>query len=253
MIRILKFLMFAMIVPVILVHHGLIILFLRNREKRIKTLVNSLQHYCRFGLKALHFELVYDFDPKKIGNSLIVANHLSYMDVLCLSSLLPASYVTSVEMKHTPVLGQVCQMCACLFTERRRRKRNSKTHDKEISQMKEYLHSGVNIVLFPESTTSPGDHVMPFKTSLLESGIQSNSVFQPMALAYSSRKVAWHGDDISFVSHLWTMAGEKKIKAYVSLGEPLLLAPGEGRKEVGLRLHAAVDKLFHKSNLSLES
>ena len=251
--RSLKFFGFALSVPFILVHHGILILCIRDKEKRTKALVKSLQSYCRFGLKALHFELVYDFDPKTIGNSLIVSNHLSYMDVLCISSLLPASYVTSVEMKSTPVLGQICQLCACLFTERRRSKRNSKTHDKEINQMKEYLHSGVNIVLFPESTTSPGDHVMPFKTSLLESGIQSNSVFQPIALAYSSRKVAWYGDDISFLSHLWTMAGEDKIRAYVSLGKPVHLEEGEGRKEVGLRLFGSVKELFEKCNLSMLS
>ena len=114
--------------------------------------------------------------------------------------------------------------------------------------MKEYLHSGVNIVLFPESTTSSGDGVMGFKTSLLESGIQSKSTFQPLALAYSSRKVAWYGDDLSFVAHLWALAGEGKIKAYISLGEAIELQEGEGRKEVGLRLHHSVSELFKKSH-----
>jgi 1-acyl-sn-glycerol-3-phosphate acyltransferase len=251
--KISKFLLFALVVPFIGVHHGLLILFIRNKDKRTKALVKSLQTYCRYGLKRLDFELVYDFDPKAIGQSLIISNHLSYMDVLCISSILPASYVTSVEMKNTPVLGQVCQLCACLFTERRRSKRNSKTHEKEIGQMKEYLDNGVNVVLFPESTTSPGDSVMPFKTSLLESGIQSNSIFQPIALIYSSRKVAWYGDDISFASHLWTMVGEGKIHAHIVLGEPIRLIEGEGRKEVGKRLHDAVSELFDNSKQILNS
>ncbi len=123
-----------------------------ENEKRAKALVKSLQSYCRFGLKVLDFEVIHDLKTESIGHSLIISNHLSYMDVLCLSSLFPASYVTSIEMKNTPVLGQVCQLSACLFTERRRSKRNSKTHDKEIGQMKEYLHSGVNIVLFIEES-----------------------------------------------------------------------------------------------------
>lgn len=250
--RISKFFSFALVVPFICIHHGLIYLFVRNKEKRTKALVRSLQNYCRYGLKVLNFELVYDFDPKVVGESLIISNHLSYMDVLCISSILPASYVTSVEMKNTPVLGQVCQLSACLFTERRRSKRNSKTHVKEIDQMKDYLHNGINIVLFPESTTSPGDTVMPFKTSLLESGIQAKSVFQPIGIAYSSRKVAWYGDDLSFGAHLWQMVGEGRIKAYVTLGDPIVLKEGEGRKEVGLRLHDAVTALFEKSTKLIE-
>jgi 1-acyl-sn-glycerol-3-phosphate acyltransferase len=251
--RFLKVFFFTLIVPLICIHHGFIILIIRNKEKRTKALVRSLQNYCRYGLKILQFELICDFKHDAVGNSLIIANHLSYMDVLCLSSVLPASYVTSVEMKNTPILGEVCQLSACLFTERRRSKRNNKTHEKEIGQMKEYLKNGVNIVLFPESTTSPGDTVMPFKTSLLESGIQSKSVFQPMALCYSSRKVAWFGDDLSFASHLWTMAGEDKIRAYLVLGGPIYLDEGEGRKEIGLRLHSAVTSLFEKCNFLMKS
>jgi 1-acyl-sn-glycerol-3-phosphate acyltransferase len=236
-----------MIVPFICVHHTFII-FTHSEEKRTKALLKSLQSYCRMALKILQIELVYDFDPELIRNRLVISNHLSYVDVLCLSSLFPAAYITSVEIRETPVLGQICQLNGCLFTERRRAKRNAKTHAKEIEQMLTYLKSEINIVLFPESTTSEGHGVLPFKTSLLESGIHGNSHYQPLAITYSSPHVPWFGDDVSFVAHLWTLVSSDKIQAYISRGDSYQGIPGEGRKELGVRLHGSVSELFEKSN-----
>jgi 1-acyl-sn-glycerol-3-phosphate acyltransferase len=244
----LKFIFFSSLVPILCVHHALLIIFIRDNEKRTKSLVKSLQSYCRVGLKILDIELVYDFDPELIRNRFIISNHLSYIDVLCFSALFPAAYITSVEMKETPILGQVCQLSGCIFTERRRRKRNAKTHGREIGHMTSYLKSGVNIVLFPESTTSIGETVLPFKTSLFESGIMTESYFHPLAIHYSSSNVPWYGDDISFIAHLWSLVQSNKIKAYITHGEPHQSQAGDDRKALGLRLHGLVLDLFSKCN-----
>lgn len=246
--HIFKFLSFLCLVPALIVHHSLIFIFITNQEKRTLALISSLQTYSRLGLRILGINLIYDFDPRSVKNSLVVTNHLSYIDVLAFSSLFPAAYVTSVEIKNTPVLGQVCQLCGCIFTERRRKKRTSETHAFEIKKMVSYLQMGANIVLFPEATSTAGHSVLPFKTSLLEGAIQGRTEFRPMGISYSSPGVAWFGD-MTFLPHLWQLCRSEGINAYIALGKTYSHGNDEGRKEIGVKLHLSVSALHADCNL----
>lgn len=248
MIQLIKFLSFLCLVPALILHHSLIFILIRNHEKRTLILISSLQNYCRLGLKILDIRASYEFDPQSIKNNLIVTNHLSYIDVLVFSSLFPAAYVTSIEIKNSPVLGQVCLLCGCIFTERRRKKRTTETHTQEINKMVSYLRMGANIVLFPEATSTAGHSVLPFKTSLLESAIQGGNEFLPMGISYSSPRVAWYGD-MTFLPHLWQLCGLSETKSFIALGSPYQQETEEGRKEIGVKLHVAVSSLHKTCNL----
>jgi 1-acyl-sn-glycerol-3-phosphate acyltransferase len=95
-------------------------------------------------------------------NYFIVSNHLSYIDILLISSVLPTSFVTSVEMKNTPFLGQIIQLAGCLFVERR----NKKNIMNEIGDIENALNKGLNVTVFPEATSTNGEQVLKFKRSL---------------------------------------------------------------------------------------
>lgn len=245
--QLIKFFVFLCLIPAILFHHSILCLFIRNPKKRTLALIKSLQNYCRIGLNILDIRLDYSFDPSVVKNHLIVSNHLSYIDVLVFSSLFPASYITSTEIKNSPILGQVCQLCGCIFTERRRKKRHAETHANEIRQMVTYLKMGANIVLFPEATSTAGTSVLPFKTSLLEGAISSGTPFLPIGIFYSSPGVAWYGD-MTFLPHLWQLCGLEGLKAFILLSDPYLPLEGEDRKVIGSKLHNSVSSLHAACN-----
>ena len=185
----------------------------------------------------------YDFDPALIKNKLVVSNHLSYLDVLCFSSLFPASYVTSVEIRETPVLGILCELCGCVFTERRRKFRTMDCHEQEIQRMEKTLSSGINLVLFPEGTSTTGEEILPFKTSLLE----VSGIFLPMALKYNSPAVPWYGE-MTFIPHFWVLCGQEGLICRMALGRPHIPEQDEGRKVTGLRLFTEVKELHARCN-----
>lgn len=111
---------------------------------------------------------------------LIVANHLSYLDILILASLTPSVFVTSVELGNTAVLGLLSKLGGSIFVERR----NPASLKKEIETISQALSDGFSVVLFPEGTTSNGDRVRPFKMSLFDAAVRSKSDVLPVCLRY---------------------------------------------------------------------
>lgn len=150
-------------------------------------------------------------------NFFIVGNHLSYIDILVLSSYLPTSFVTSMEMKRTPVLGQICTLAGCLFVERRSRS-NIKN---EISEISEALKNGINVTVFPEATSTNGEQVLPFKRSLFQAAIEAKKEVLPVTINYTAVNgerlsranrdfVCWYGD-MEFLPHLFDLCKQKVI------------------------------------------
>src|SRR5437764_10384856 len=108
------------------------------------------------------------------SNGLLVCNHLSYMDILVLSSLTPAVFVAKREVKSWPVFGWFARLAGTLFVDCERRTQVGKV----TNQIESVLNEGVLTILFPEGTSSGGETVLPFKSSLLEPATrQTNSLY----------------------------------------------------------------------------
>ena len=112
---------------------------------------------------------------------LIIANHVSYVDVLVLSSLLPSVFITSVELGDTLLLGPLARFGGSLFVERRKRSGVKR----EIEEIARVLEQGFNVVLFPEGTTSNGERVLSFKKSLFDSAVRVHAEVLPVCLRYT--------------------------------------------------------------------
>src|SRR6185437_308568 len=98
------------------------------------------------------------------AKGLLVSNHLSYVDILIISSITPAIFVAKREVSGWPVFGPLARMGGTLFVDRGRRTLVGKTTD----EIQSALDQGALVVLFPEGTSSNGQTVLPFKSSLLE-------------------------------------------------------------------------------------
>lgn len=198
-----------------LAHMGVIWLVVRKRWPRIRLANRILSGYCKFGLFLLNIRV------RPVGlenvlnheNVLLVGNHLSYIDVLVVCSLRPCCFVTSVEVKETPGLGQICQMAGCLFVERR----NKLNILNEVQELTEGLEHHLTVAIFPEATSSNGEQILRFRRPLYLSAIQAAKPVVPFCLNYHTvggqpintltrDSIFWYGD-MDFVPHLWRLAG----------------------------------------------
>lgn len=172
----------------------------------------------------------------------IAANHISWMDILVLSSLAPISFIAKDEVKEWPVFGSLAKWQDSIFVDRSSRL-SVRTQAEAINQR---LLAGDNIVLFPEGTTSDGNFIYPFKSSLfgaLGVGAQEmTSPIQPVSIAYVSHHglpmsrferplAAWPGD-VGMTTHLLRVLREARLGVVVTFGEPIRQTEQMNRKQI---------------------
>jgi 1-acyl-sn-glycerol-3-phosphate acyltransferase len=109
---------------------------------------------------------------------LLVANHLSYLDIVLLSSLTPCVFVAKNEVKDWPVFGWFARLAGTVFVDRNDRRDAARANELIRSALRE----GALVVLFPEGTSSNGSTVLPFKSSLLQAAIGERVPFTGAAL-----------------------------------------------------------------------
>jgi 1-acyl-sn-glycerol-3-phosphate acyltransferase len=179
---------------------------------------------------------------------LLVANHLSYLDILAISTVTPAVFVSKAEVRRWPLFGWFASCAGTVFVERERR-----THVGQVNrEIAAALAAGALVVLFPEGTSSNGQTVLPFRSSLLEPAAAGNHEISVAWLHYelepgdgdAANEICYWGDH-HFVSHLIRLAGKKSIRATIRFGQ--FQRTTDDRKELAKQLHAAVSELKARS------
>jgi lyso-ornithine lipid O-acyltransferase len=179
-------------------------------------------------------------------SGLLASNHLSYLDILLLGSLTPAVFVSKADVKQWPVFGWFASWGGTVFVRREKRGEVGAVGD----QIRQLLQAGYLVVLFPEGTSSGGETVLPFKSSLLEPVAGQTHDVHAAGIAYSlsdgdpGEDVCYWGDMV-FGPHLVKLLGKAKVHARVNFAD--ISAPAPDRKELAKQLHAAVLELHAKS------
>ncbi len=205
--------------------------YLVNPMKARRILCAIVSFYCRVGLLLFGINVTENYKANKLGlvdkNFLIVSNHMSYMDILIMCSRHPACFVTSVEMRDIPFLGHMCKLAGCVFVERR----NKKNLGLEVEEITEALKSGLNVVIFPEATSTNGEQVIRFKRPLFNASLESNIPVLPMTVNYNKMDgkkidrsnrdyICWYGD-MTFFDHLLKLCTITKTEASLTIGEAI--------------------------------
>lgn len=215
----LKLLAFFCLALIFIVHHQLIYWVIRNKQRRLNTILKSINRYCHLTLKLLSIQVEKHGELGDARSRLMVANHLSYIDALVVYSLNPCLFVTSVEIQHTFLLGQLTSLSGCFFVERRKVLRSEQRMKFEINELKFHLAQGHNIFLFPEGTSSAGETVLPFKAHFFQVAMDSGRGVLPMVLSYQGENrdvVPWYGK-MTFADHLYRICLQEKIEAKVDI------------------------------------
>lgn len=169
--------------------------------------------------------------------TLFVSNHVSYLDVFVLGKYIPAFFIAKSEVSGWPILGWLAKTQNTLFFER-----NSKKVRHQMVIMSEHFNQHGNLILFPEGTSTEGEHVEPFKSSLLQAAelSQETVVIQPVTLAYTKYnnkpmcrqrrdQYAWYAK-MPFASHFFNALGLGKADVEIIFHPPVTLAEFEDRK-----------------------
>ncbi|MCT4643241.1 MAG: 1-acyl-sn-glycerol-3-phosphate acyltransferase [Bacteriovoracaceae bacterium] len=223
----------------------------KNSLKRKLRLSYMVSMISRWILKFLSIE-VEVINKQEVKSSFIVANHLSYIDIFIICGAYPCAFVTSIEMKKTLFLGQITSLAGCIFVERRSR---DNIH-KEIQKIKDVLDYGLNIVVFPEATSTNGEQMLPFKRSLFESAMLSGCKTRPLTLNYKTINgeklskqnrdlICWYAD-MEFAPHLLTLAGQGKITSTLMTHDALDSTEFNDTKELRDKAFDIISKHYEK-------
>jgi 1-acyl-sn-glycerol-3-phosphate acyltransferase len=184
---------------------------------------------------------------KSREGTLIIANHVSYVDVLVLSALVPSVFITSVELKHTPLLGLLAASGGSLFVERRK----PAGLKQEIDTIGRVLRQGFRVVLFPEGTTSNGDRVHP---SLFDAAVSADAPLVPVCLRYTSidneplsaanRDRLFYYGGVAFADHFPRLLSIRSITVEVTALRTVKPQDHPTRKELAAAAHAAICKAY---------
>ena len=176
------------------------------------------------------------------SGGLIVSNHLTYLDIVALSAALPCVFVSKMEVADWPLFGSFARRSGTLFLDRARRGAVSGM----AGQMREVLAAGLPLVFFPEGTSTNGDGLLPFKTSLFEPVAELGCAVTAAAISYSTadgsvrEEVHWWGV-MPLAPHLLKVFVKRRIDVTIRFGEP---RPRTGdRKAIARELHAEVTAL----------
>lgn len=185
--------------------------------------------------------------PIRDGGCLMAANHSSWLDIPVLSACTPVSFVAKREVDGWGIFGTLARLQRTLFVDRDRRAQTAAFRD----AMQARLSAGDHLVLFPEGTSSDGNHVLPFKSALMGAADCVVSTgrnrdarvrIQPVSVAYvrlhglpMGRQFrpffAWYGD-MDLVPHLWQALCLGPVDVVVHFHEPVTLDQFGDRKEL---------------------
>jgi 1-acyl-sn-glycerol-3-phosphate acyltransferase len=176
-------------------------------------------------LKLLHVRLrVIGVPPA--APTLVVANHISWLDIVLLGGILPASFVAKAEIARWPLINGLCRVADTRYIERG----NMESTQRNIAAIAATLRSGRNVAVFPEGTSTDGKQVKPFRRRLFQAALDSNTPVQAVALRYPSPQgnnpaVAYIGE-MSFGQSLLAVLAQPEIVAEAHF-LPLLPSPSD--------------------------
>lgn len=166
------------------------------------------------------------------GAYILVANHVSYVDILLLSSCVDVAFVSKAELLHWPFLGGLSASVGTIFIDRSSR-RDAVRVSGEIERT---LQGGLAVALFPEGTSTDGTIVLPFKSTLLEVAARADLPVHHAVIRYRQPEVTW-GGDTHFVKHVWGVLRLPRIDASLRFGGTV---HSRDRKELARELHREI-------------
>lgn len=214
----------------------------------------------RFVVRLVGIRIVVTGRPVPDRPLLLLANHMSWLDITVLASIAPVSFIAKKEVAGWGVFGWLAKLQRSVFIDRERRHTTGATADQVAGR----LSQGDIIVLFAEGTSSDGNRVLPFRSALvgaaqraLEGG-NGVAAIQPVAIAYTRMlglplgrqhrpQVAWYGGS-DLLPHLRRLLSLGAVDAHVVFGPARRLTPRDDRKQAAAEAGSLVRRIVAAIN-----
>ena len=203
-----------------------------------------VQVWSRGMLRRIGIELVVKGQPDMRGPLMLVANHISWLDITSLHAARFCRFVSKADIAQWPFIGKLASGIGTLFLERSSRRDAMRV----VHHMAASLRAGDVLAVFPEGTTSDGRSLLPFHANLIEAAIVSNVPVQPVALQFIDRTTGepsfapCYIDDDTLAGSVWRTLVTPGIAVVITFGETQL-AEGRDRRAWSKALQQAVSDL----------
>jgi 1-acyl-sn-glycerol-3-phosphate acyltransferase len=260
-----RFLKFVIIISIFFVKGIVISLVTTDSILKRKRLIMSGRRTSKSIVDTFGIELTCKNPIDENENALLIGNHIGFLDIVCLLAICDAVCITSLEMKNTPVLGQMSDLGGCAYVDRK----NRMGIQNELKDIIEVLKQGFRVVLYAESVASNGEQVLPFKKTLMTSAGLANRPIRPFVfnfvkvnggpVRYEHRdSVCWYGDQ-TFFPAIWRSMKLDSVACEIEFLPLIYPGQDEDRTVLANRVHAVISAKYRKfypgmnSNPSYES
>jgi 1-acyl-sn-glycerol-3-phosphate acyltransferase len=183
--------------------------------------------------------VVHNDSARLDAGALVVANHVSWIDIYVINAWRPTPFVSKAEIRQWPVVGWLAHQLGTVFIQREKRSDAKRI----MHELADRLSAGELMCVFPEGTTSDGLGLLPFHANMFQAAVSAASAVQPICLMYEdaqgrqSTAPAYIGE-VSLGESLDTLLRSGPLTAHVYVGEAL--APGVDRRTLAAQAEAAV-------------
>ena len=232
----LRLIIFLLLTLALLPFQFIIVFFIKNYAYIIPYFYHKI---CLriFGIKIKTFGKISINSP-----ILLISNHASYLDIIILGSLFKTSFIAKKEISKWPLLGILAKLQNTIFIDRR----VSSLKNQE-NQIIKHLNEKKNLVIFPEGTSSDGNRVLPFKSSLFnifEKNLNSKILVQTITIVYKKingipmnrierKNITWHSN-MDLIPNIFNVLKKLSIEVEIIFNDEFLPSKEYDRKKLAL-------------------
>ena len=232
----LRLIIFLLLTVALLPFQFIIVFFIKNYAYIIPYFYHKI---CLriFGIKIKTFGKVSINSP-----ILLISNHASYLDIIILGSLFKTSFIAKKEISKWPLLGILAKLQNTIFIDRR----VSSLKNQE-NQIIKHLNEKKNLLIFPEGTSSDGNRVLPFKSSLFnifEKNLNSKILVQTITIVYKKingipmnrierKNITWHSN-MDLIPNIFNVLKKLSIEVEIIFNDEFLPSKEYDRKKLAL-------------------
>ena len=194
-----------------------------------------------------------------LTNALLVANHVSWVDVFIINARYPSHFVAKSEVRRWPLIGPLAALAGTVFVARERPSELKTT----VSLLAHKLRAGERIACFPEGTSAAQGDLQPFRANLFEAAIEAGVPVQALAISYVDDDGALHPSveyiaTTSLVASMLAIINGKPIRARLRALPPQETGAASRRAlaaathaQVGQALAPGAETLRNKRDLAI--
>ncbi|MFD8720767.1 lysophospholipid acyltransferase family protein [Streptomyces sp. NPDC059629] len=183
-----------------------------------------VRRFCRLLVRAAGVRVRITGSAPATGGVLLVANHISWLDIPLLAAVRPARMLAKKEIREWPVAGALVAGAGVLFIDRDRLRALPDT----VGRIAGALREGAAVVAFPEGSTWCGRAQGRFRRAVFQAALDADAPVQPVRLQYrleggpASTVAAYVGED-TLLASLWRVVTTRGLVAEVDV-RPLIAA-----------------------------